>query len=192
MLWDLFLTFFKMGAVTFGGGYAMLPILQREVAENKKWSTEEELMDYFAIGQCTPGMIAVNVATFVGYKQKGFSGGLAATLGVITPSMLIITAIAIFLSSFAANPFVIHAFAGIRVCVCVLIFDTVIKLGRKSITDKRTAFIFLSILLISLSPPSLRYSLSFSREQQGTFSCLMQGRKARWRNDLVPDLLGIL
>ena len=117
MLWDLFLTFFKMGAVTFGGGYAMLPILQREVAENKKWSTEEELMDYFAIGQCTPGMIAVNVATFVGYKQKGFSGGLAATLGVITPSMLIITAIAIFLSSFAANPFVIHAFAGIRVCV---------------------------------------------------------------------------
>ena len=93
-------------------------------------------MDYFAIGQCTPGMIAVNVATFVGYKQKGFSGGLAATLGVITPSMLIITAIAIFLSSFAANPFVIHAFAGIRVCVCVLIFDTVIKLGRKSITDK--------------------------------------------------------
>ena len=80
MLWDLFLTFFKMGAVTFGGGYAMLPILQREVAENKKWSTEEELMDYFAIGQCTPGMIAVNVATFVGYKQKGFSGGLAATL----------------------------------------------------------------------------------------------------------------
>lgn len=150
MLWDLFLTFFKMGAVTFGGGYAMLPILQREVAENKKWSTEEELMDYFAIGQCTPGMIAVNVATFVGYKQKGFSGGLAATLGVITPSMLIITTIAIFLSSFAANPFVIHAFAGIRVCVCVLIFDTVIKLGRKSITDKRTAFIFLSILLISL------------------------------------------
>ena len=140
MLWDLFLTFFKMGAVTFGGGYAMLPILQREVAENKKWSTEEELMDYFAIGQCTPGMIAVNVATFVGYKQKGFSGGLAATLGVITPSMLIIT----------ANPFIIHAFAGIRVCVCVLIFDTVIKLGRKSITDKRTAFIFLSILLISL------------------------------------------
>ena len=162
MLWDLFLTFFKMGAVTFGGGYAMLPILQREVAENKKWSTEEELMDYFAIGQCTPGMIAVNVATFVGYKQKGFSGGLAATLGVITPSMLIITAIAIFLSSFAANPFVIHAFAGIRVCVCVLIFnavvklwkksviDTGIRLGRKSITDKRTAFIFLSILLISL------------------------------------------
>ena len=153
MLWDLFLTFFKMGAVTFGGGYAMLPILQREVAENKKWSTEEELMDYFAIGQCTPGMIAVNVATFVGYKQKGFSGGLAATLGVITPSMLIITAIAIFLSSFAANPFVIHAF---------------------------------------FSPLSRRYSLSFSREQQGTFSCLMQERKARWRNDLVPDLLGIL
>lgn len=106
--------------------------------------------------------------------------------------MLIITAIAIFLSSFAANPFVIHAFAGIRICVCVLIFDTVIKLGRKSITDKRTAFIFLSILLISFSPLSRRYSLSFSREQQGTFSCLMQGRKARWRNDLVPDLLGIL
>ncbi len=106
-------------------------------------------MDYFAIGQCTPGMIAVNVATFVGYKQKGFSGGLAATLGVITPSMLIITAIAIFLSSFAANPFY-PCFRRHPFCVCVLIFDTVIKLGRKSITDKRTAFIFLSILLISL------------------------------------------
>lgn len=150
MLLDLFFTFFKIGAVTFGGGYAMLPILQREVAENKKWSTEEELMDYFAIGQCTPGMIAVNVATFVGYKKKGFSGGLAATLGVITPSMLIISAIAVFLSSFAENPFVIHAFAGIRACVCILIFDTVIKLGRKSVTDKRTVLIFFTILIISL------------------------------------------
>ena len=149
-LFGLFGAFAVVGVTTFGGGYAMLPALQREVVEKRRWASEEEVMDWYAIGQCTPGMIAVNVATFVGYKQKGFSGGLAATLGVITPSMLIITAIAIFLSSFAANPFVIHAFAGIRVCVCVLIFDTVIKLGRKSITDKRTAFIFLSILLISL------------------------------------------
>lgn len=153
MIWTLFLTFFKMGAVTFGGGYAMLPILQREVAENKKWSTDEELMDYFAIGQCTPGMIAVNVATFVGYKQQGFLGGAAATLGVIAPSMLIITIIAMFLSNFAENPFVIHAFAGIRACVCVLIFDTVIKLGKNSITDKRTSFIFLTILIVSLFTP---------------------------------------
>ena len=79
---DLFVTFAKVGVMTFGGGYAMLPILQREVVDNKGWATEEELMDYFAIGQCTPGVIAVNTATFIGQKQRGIAGGILATLGV--------------------------------------------------------------------------------------------------------------
>ena len=90
LLLDLFLTFAKMGAVTFGGGYAMLPILQREVVEKRKWATDEEIMDYYAIGQCTPGIIAVNTATFVGEKVKGIAGGIVATLGVVFPSLPLI------------------------------------------------------------------------------------------------------
>ncbi len=153
ILFELFLIFAKMGAVTFGGGYAMLPILQREIVDNKHWGTEEELMDYYALGQVTPGMIAVNVATFIGCKLKGFWGGVFATIGVITPSMIIITVIALFLSQFEENPYVAHAFAGIRACVCVLILDAVIKLGKKSVKDQRTLLIFLAILLISLFAP---------------------------------------
>ena len=153
LLLELFLIFAKMGAVTFGGGYAMLPILQREIVENKHWGSEEELMDYYALGQVTPGMIAVNVATFIGCKLKGFWGGVFATLGVITPSMIIITVIALFLTQFEENPYVIHAFAGIRACVCVLILDAVMKLGKKSIKDKRTLAIFIGILLIALFSP---------------------------------------
>ncbi len=173
ILIELFLVFFKIGAVTFGGGYAMLPILQKEVVENKKWGTDEELMDYFAIGQCTPGMIAVNVATFIGYKLSGISGGILATLGIITPSIIIITLIALFLTNFQDNPLVIHAFAGIRACVCVLIFDTIIKLGKKSVTDKRTAFIFIGILLLSLfSPLSPAFSVIFA----GIAGCFLMPR----------------
>ena len=108
-LWSLFLTFAKVGVMTFGGGYAMLPILQREVVENKGWATDEELTDYFAIGQCTPGVIAVNTATFIGYRYKGLAGGILATLGVISPSILIISVIAVCLSNFADIPVVQHA-----------------------------------------------------------------------------------
>ena len=82
---DLFVTFAKMGLFTFGGGYAMLPLLEREVVDNKKWATKEEIKDYYAVGQCTPGIIAVNVSTFVGYYQKGIVGGIIATLGVVFP-----------------------------------------------------------------------------------------------------------
>ena len=92
-LLKLFLAFAKIGAVTFGGGYAMLPILQRDIVAKHKWATEDELLDYFAIGQCTPGVIAVNTATFVGYKNKGILGGIFATLGVVFPSIVIITII---------------------------------------------------------------------------------------------------
>ncbi|MBP3925823.1 MAG: chromate transporter, partial [Clostridium sp.] len=112
---DLFLTFARIGGLTFGGGYAMLPMLQREVVEKRGWATEEELMDYYAIGQCTPGIIAVNTATFVGQSTAGTIGGIIATLGVVFPSLIIITLIAAFLQNFAQLPIVQNAFAGIRV-----------------------------------------------------------------------------
>jgi len=145
-LWELFWTFAKMGVMTFGGGMAMLPILQREVVDNKHWATEEELTDYYAIGQCTPGIIAVNTATFIGQKYGGTAGGIIATLGVVFPSLVIISILAGLISNFAGLAWVKNAFAGIQVCVCVLIFNAVLKLLKKSVVDKRTAAIFLLVL----------------------------------------------
>jgi len=141
MLLDLFLTFAKVGAMTFGGGYAMLPILQREVVEKKGWATEAELADYFAIGQCTPGIIAVNTATFIGRNVAGFWGSLMATLGVVFPSVVIISLLASVITAFSDFAIVKHAFAGIRVCVCVLIFNAVLKLGKQAVIDIPTAVI---------------------------------------------------
>ena len=146
----LFLAFARIGAFTFGGGYAMLPMLQKEVVEKYGWATEDELMDYFAIGQCTPGIIAVNTATFVGTKTKGIPGAVAATLGVIAPSMVIITIIAACLQNFADLAVVKHAFNGIRAAVCVLIFNAVTKLAAKSLVDKVTIGICIVVLCLSL------------------------------------------
>ena len=153
MLWDLFCTFAKVGVMTFGGGYAMLPILQREVVDKKGWATEEELMDYFAIGQCTPGIIAVNTATFVGQKLKGIAGGIAATLGVVFPSLVIIVLLAGVIEAFSHLGWVQHAFGGIRICVCVLILNAVVKLFRKAVIDKLTLAIFVVIALGSYFTP---------------------------------------
>lgn len=150
LLWELFLTFAKVGVMTFGGGMAMLPILQREVVENRGWATDEELVDYFAIGQCTPGIIAVNTATFVGQKQRGIVGGIVATLGIVFPSLLIITVLAGVINSFSHLDWVQHAFAGIRVCVCVLIFNAVLKLLKSSVKDWPAAVIFVAVLAASL------------------------------------------
>ena len=149
-LLELFWTFAKMGAMTFGGGYAMLPILQREVVENKHWATEEELTDYFAIGECTPGIIAVNTATFIGQKYMGVAGGIAATLGVVFPSLVIISILAGFITNFAHLTWVQNAFAGIQVCVCVLIFNAVRKLWKKSVVDKRTVLLKANNLIFNL------------------------------------------
>ena len=150
MLWELFYTFAKVGVMTFGGGMAMLPILQREVVENKGWATDEELTDYFAIGQCTPGVIAVNTATFVGQKQQGILGGIVATMGIVFPSLIIISALAGVINTFSHLAWVQPAFAGIRVCVCVLIFNAVVKLWKKSVVDKKTLALYALILLASL------------------------------------------
>lgn len=153
---ELFISFAKVGVMTFGGGYAMLPILQREVADKKGWASEEELMDYYAVGQCTPGVIAVNTATFVGRKQAGIPGGIVATAGVVFPSVVIICIIAGILTSFADIPAVKSAFAAIRVCVCVLIFNSVTKLWKKAVIDKATlvicVIIFILAVLLDVSP----------------------------------------
>lgn len=149
-LLTLFLTFAKVGVMTFGGGYAMLPILQREVVENRGWTTDEELTDYFAIGQCTPGVIAVNTATFIGQKRRGILGGIVATLGVVFPSLVIIAALAGVITTFSHLAWVQHAFAGIRVCVCVLIFNAVLKLWKGAVKDVWGLVIFLVILALSV------------------------------------------
>ena len=155
-LWELFITFAKVGVMTFGGGYAMLPILQREVVENKGWATDEELTDYFAIGQCTPGVIAVNTATFIGQKKKGIVGGIFTTLGVVFPSVVIISLLAGIIEAFSHIVWVQHAFGGIRVCVCVLIFNAVLKLWKSAVKDVWGLVIFLCVLaasvLLDLSP----------------------------------------
>ena len=148
-LLDLFCTFARIGGLTFGGGYAMLPMLQREVVEKRGWCTDEELMDYYAIGQCTPGIIAVNTATFVGQKNRGAAGGIMATLGVVAPSLVIITVIAAFIQNFADLAIVQNAFAGIRVCVCVLILNAVLKLLKSSVVDKTTAVIYAVVALLA-------------------------------------------
>jgi len=155
-LWELFSSFFAIGAMTFGGGYAMLPMLEREIVQKHQWATQEEILNYFAIGQCTPGIIAVNTATFVGYKTQKIWGGIFATLGVVTPSVIIITVIAMVLQNFMDIQWVQHAFGGIRVAVCALIVASVIKLAKSNV--KKNWHIALAVgafvvtALLKLSP----------------------------------------
>lgn len=155
-LWQLYAVFFRIGGLTFGGGLTMLPMLKYELVSKKNWVTEEELIDCYAIGQCTPGIIAVNTATFIGQKCGGVAGGILATLGVVFPSLVIISVLAGLITNFAHLAWVKNAFAGIQVCVCVLIFNAVLKLLKKSVVDKRTAAIFLLVLagglFLNLSP----------------------------------------
>ena len=156
MYWELCKSFFRIGILSFGGGYAMLPLLRREIVEKQAWATDEELADYYAIGQCTPGIIMVNTATFIGYKQKGVWGGILATLSAVFPSYVIILLIAALLQNFADYAVVKNAFAGIRVCVVVLIFNTVRKLFKSGVKDKTGlvifALVFVLAAVLNLSP----------------------------------------
>ena len=151
IMWTLFWTFCRIGVLTFGGGYAMLPMIQKEVVEKHKWATDEEVMDYFAIGQCTPGVIAVNTATFIGYKYGGILGGFVATAGVVFPSLIIIMVIAAFISNFAHLEWVQHAFAGIRVAVSVLIVNAIVKLWKTGVKDWIGILIFAVSLILTLA-----------------------------------------
>ncbi len=145
---ELFWSFFKIGGMTFGGGLTMLPMLEHELVQKKEWVSEEELLDCYAIGQCTPGIIAVNTATFVGYKKNKISGGIFATLGMIFPSILIITIIAMFLKNFMDNIWFQHALQGVRGVVCALLCNTVINLRKKSLKNLFTELVFLAVLLL--------------------------------------------
>jgi chromate transporter len=156
---ELYTAFLRIGAVNFGGGYAMLPLLQRDLEETRHWTTTDELMDYFAIGQCTPGIIALNVSTFIGHKKKGIPGALAATLGFLTMPIIIIIIIAAFLQNFADLEVVQHAFAGIRVCVCVLIVQAVLRLWKKSVVDAKCIILYLVIFALTVFSKMMPVSL---------------------------------
>lgn len=145
---ELYLAFLKIGCVNFGGGYAMLPLLEKDLVNKRGWTTVDELTDYFAIGQCTPGIIALNVSTFIGNKRRGVAGALASTIGFVTGPICIILVIAAFMQNFAEYEIVQHAFAGIRVCVCVLIVQAVLRLWKKSVIDKLSFALFLIIFLL--------------------------------------------
>jgi chromate transporter len=173
-LFDLFSTFALIGAMTFGGGYAMLPMFIREIVDKRKWATYEEMLDYYAIAQCTPGVIAVNTATFVGYRRKGALGAAVATVGVVFPSLVIIVVIAASLSNFMEIAWIGHAFAGIRVAVCALIASTVIKLLHRNAGTWQKAGIalvsFACVAFLNLSPIYL--TLAFA-----VFGALYYGRR---------------
>ena len=153
---DLFWAFFCIGGLTFGGGYAMLPMLEREIVDRRHWATSEELLDFYAVGQCTPGVIAVNVATIIGFQQKRYLGAVFSTAGVVAPSFIIISLIAGALKAVAGNEMVAHAFGGVRVAVCVLVVTAVVKLFKPSVPDRLTAVIFLAtfaaMTLADISP----------------------------------------
>ena len=148
-LLELYWVFVRIGCVTFGGGYAMLPILERELVDKRQWTTMDDLRDYFSIGQCTPGIIALNVSTFIGEKRSGIKGALAATAGFLTGPILIILIIAMCLTNFASLPLVQHAFAGIRVCVCVLILQAVLRLWKKSVVDPFTLGLYIAVFVLN-------------------------------------------
>ncbi len=145
---SLFISFFSVGAITFGGGYAMLPFLESEICDKKKWINSNELFDFYAIGQCTPGVIAINVATYIGYNKRGVLGAIFASIGVIAPSIIIITIISSLFINFQNNEYVISAISGIKVVVCAIMSHTIYKLIKKSIVDKTTFVLFLLALLL--------------------------------------------
>lgn len=147
---NLFFTFAKIGAVSFGGGYAMMPMFIRELSEKRGWATPEELANYFAVSQCTPGVVAVNTATFVGNKHRGVLGGIFATLGLVLPPIVIIIVIATLLNSFVDNPYVAKAFFGIRICVCIMVLNAIIKLWKGSVKGVITFIIFLAAAVLTI------------------------------------------
>ena len=146
----IYALFFRMGAVTFGGGYAMLPILRREIVQSRSWMDEEAIMDYYALSQGLPGIIAVNVSVFIGYKQRKLPGAVAAALGMVSPCIIIITIIAACLSNFQDNIYVQHALAGISVCVAALILDAVLSMWKKGVKDVFGIVLCLGMLALSL------------------------------------------
>jgi chromate transporter len=148
----IFLAFLKLGCITFGGGYAIVPVVDRELIKKRGWVTMDEVIEYYTIAQITPGLIAVNLSTFVGYKQKGPLGGVLATVGFVLPGVTFIAAIALLISNFAELDAVKLAFTGIRIAVGALILDTVIKLMKGIFKDKIAIAIYVIVFAISVFP----------------------------------------
>jgi chromate transporter len=142
-IFEIFRVFFKIGALTFGGGYTMLPLLKAEIVRDRHWATDEDVIDYYAISQSIPGIVAVNTSMFLGWNRRRVPGLLAACLGMITPSIIIILIIAGFIKNFLGHEAVIHAFNGIRIAVAALITKTVLEMGAKSLKDKTCVIIFI-------------------------------------------------
>ena len=140
-LLNLYFSFAKIGTFTIGGGLAMMPMMQAELIEKRKWITDEELIDYYAVGQSTPGIVAVNVATFVGYKQMGIVGGIFATLGMVTPSLVIIMILASLINSINDFPIIQKALKGINVAVAALLTSTIINFMKKTIKSLQMLFL---------------------------------------------------
>ena len=149
----LYTAFFRIGGLTFGGGLTMLPMLKFELVEKNGWVTEDELLDYYAVGQCTPGIIAVNVATLVGYKKRGIIGAIFSTLGMVSPSLIIVSILALFLEQFMSNEIVAHAVAGIKVVVCALMLNTVVTMAKKTLISKLCWGIALAAFLLAIFTP---------------------------------------
>jgi len=152
-LFALYAAFFRIGGLTFGGGLTMLPMLKFELVEKKQWVTEEELLDYYAVGQCTPGIIAVNVATFVGYRRKGITGAIFSTLGMISPSLIIVSILAMFLQQFMNNETVAHAIGGIKVVVCALMLQTVVTMAKKTVKGLLPGIVAVIAFALSMFSP---------------------------------------
>lgn len=152
-LFELYAAFFRIGGLTFGGGLTMLPMLKYELVEKKKWVEEEDLLDYYAVGQCTPGIIAVNVATFVGFKRKGVLGGIFSTLGMISPSLIIVSILALFLEQFMSNQIIAHAVGGIKVVVCALMLNTVVTMAKKTVKSIIAGVVCVIAFLMAMFTP---------------------------------------
>lgn len=150
---ELFKSFFKIGFLTYGGGLAMLPMLKRVIVDENGWASEDELTDVYAISQCTPGVIAVNAATYIGYGQNGVTGGIMATLGVVCPSFIIICLAATVLYEFMGSEILQHALAGVRIVVCALMVRTVFLMGKKTLRTSFSWILFFAALLLSLFSP---------------------------------------
>jgi chromate transporter len=148
-LFNLFFTFIIIGASSFGGGYSLLPVLERELIKKRGWLTMDEVMDYFSLAQITPGVIAINVSTFVGYKRKGVAGGLAATIGFILPGVSLMIAASFFITRFAEYTLVRNAFSGIRIAVGALILTTLIKLVKGFFKNIKTTLLFIIAFVLS-------------------------------------------
>ena len=160
MLWNLFLTFFRIGAFTFGGGYAMISVIENICVEKKHWITHEDLVNVTVIAESTPGPVAINCATFVGYKQKGILGSIAATLGVVLPSFIIIWAISMFLERFLEIAWVASAFRGVRVAVGLLILDVGIKMAKKMPKEPVRIILLAAALVLMILINLLNWKIS--------------------------------